>query len=85
MDRRVKVSTNHAASFKTKDGGIGRRELRAHRRSIVQKSARDLEVNKRRNIDDLSPLKEVDQNQEQVINKSQNKLKSVGEPPKKGL
>ncbi|KAI8498479.1 phosphoprotein phosphatase [Branchiostoma belcheri] len=54
---------NHAGAYKKqKDGGIDKRALRAHRRSIDQKNIRDRHLMGRRKIDDMSPLKEVDLN-----------------------
>ncbi|XP_066283370.1 microtubule-associated protein futsch-like isoform X3 [Branchiostoma lanceolatum] len=54
---------NHAGAYKKqKDGGIDKRALRAHRRSIDQRNIRDHQLMGRRKIDDMSPLKEVDLN-----------------------
>lgn len=45
--------------YKSKNGGIDPKALRAHRRSIEWKSFRNTEVNRRRNLsEDLSPVKE---------------------------
>ena len=59
-DKRSKIQSNFADSYKKKDPGINRRTMRAHRRSVERKVSRDLEVNKRRNLSQpqLSPVKE---------------------------
>ena len=69
MDTREprKVINERSVTFKKKDAGLDKRNLRAHRRSIEWKQKREETVNLRRGdiVSPLSPLKELHTNMEE--------------------
>lgn len=59
-------SSEFSAAYKLKSGSsLKKKDARLHRRSIEWKSLRGEEVDKRRNLKNLSPLQEIKENQHQ--------------------
>lgn len=64
MMEKTGKSSEFSAAYKLKSGSsLKKKDARLHRRSIEWKSLRGEEVDKRRNLKNLSPLQEIKENQ----------------------